>query len=113
MEGWAQLFQDQYDNACSRSGDTQECVDEFLKNVEKHVKWGRAILKELREEPVVYAPLSVVGWADLINVGDLYDTLYKGISLLEVRLDILAPRVATSMEGDSGIRKFGSLVAQV
>lgn len=115
VEGWAQLFQDQYDNACSRSGEgsTQEGVDEFLKSVEKHVKWGRAILKELREEPAVYAPVSVVGWADCINIGDLYDTLYKGISLLEVRLDILAPRVAVSTDGDSGIRKFGSLVAHV
>ena len=113
INGWAKLFQDQYNNVCMGSKDTQEGVDQFLKNVESHVKWGRRILAELRKTPMIFAPVSIVGWTMFLNAGDLYNTLYNGIHLLETRLDILTPQVAVSMDVESSIRKYRSLVDKV
>ena len=113
INGWAKLFQDQYDNVCVGSKDTQEGVDQFLKNMESHVKWGRRILAELRKTPTIFTPVSIVGWTMFLNAGDLYDMLYNGIHLLEVRLDILTPQVVVSTDVESSIRKYGSLVDKV
>ena len=113
VDRWAKLFQDQYDNACTGLKDTQEGVDQFLKNVESHVKWGRRILAELRKTPTIFAPVSIVGWTMFLNAGNLYDMLYNRIHLLEACLNILAPQVAVSTDVESSIRKYRSLVDKV
>ena len=112
LEDWPRVFQQHYDAACERSahGSTQEEVDTFLESVERHVTIGRSILRKLRESPVVCPPSSHEAWGDFLGAGDLMEILYRGISILEVRLDIFAPRGPSSSQGESSIRKLRGLI---
>jgi hypothetical protein len=112
LDDWPRIFQEQYDAACERHTErtTQEEVDAFLEGVERHVNFGRLILRQLRESPVVSPPPSHEAWGDFLAAGDLMETLYRGIAILEVRLDIFAPRGPSSIQGESGIRKWKGLV---
>ena len=114
LEGWPRVFQEHYDAACQRStgGSTQE-VDTFLESVERHVDVGRSILNKLRASDVIFPPSSHEAWGDFLAAGDFMETLYRGIALLEVRLDIFAPRGPTSLEGESSIRKWRGLIDQI
>jgi hypothetical protein len=85
-------------------------VDTFLESVERHVMIGRSILRKLRESPVVCPPSSHEAWGDFLGAGDLMEILYRGISILEVRLDIFAPRGPSSSQGESSIRKWRGLI---
>lgn len=111
VDQWPRIFQEGYDDACRKptQRSTQEEVDEFLKGVALHVENGRKILQELRKDPVVKPPSSIEGWGEFLIAGDLMDLLYRGISLLEVRLDILAPSCALPSGEQSAIRKWRGL----
>jgi hypothetical protein len=95
----------------THDGPTDAAVEEFLQGVDRHVRTGRAILKELVGSPIVCPPLSHEGYADWLVAGQVLSTLYEGIAVLEVRLDIFAPRCAES-ESTSGIRKWRGLDQQ-
>jgi hypothetical protein len=114
LESWPRVFQEHYDAACQGNAgrSTQEEVDAFLETVERHVDTGRLILKRLRESPVISPPPSHEAWGDFLGAGDLMETLYRGIAILEVRLDIFAPRGPSPLEGESSIRKWRGLVDQ-
>lgn len=112
LESWPRVFQEYYEAACQRNAgrSTQEGVDGFLETVERHVDNGRSILKRLRESPIVSPPPLHEAWGDFLGAGDLMETLYRGIAILEVRLDIFAPRGPSPLEGESSIRKWQGLV---
>lgn len=114
VEEWARIFQEQYDAACERqtARTTQEEVDEFLKGVEAHVQNGKNILLTLTSSPVICPPRSHEAWGDFLAAGELMTILHRGIALLEVRLDILAPRTPFLSQGDSHIRRFKGLAAE-
>jgi hypothetical protein len=114
LESWPRVFQEHYDAACQGNAghSTQEEVDEFLESVERHMNTGRLILKKLRESPIVSPPPSHEAWGDFLGAGDLMETLYRGIAILEVRLDIFAPCGPSPLEGESSIRKWRGLVDQ-
>jgi hypothetical protein len=112
LDDWPQVFQEHYDAACERitNRTTQEEVDEFLQRVERHAEIGRSILRKLRGSPIVSPPPSHEAWGDFLAAGDLMETLYRGIAILEVRLDIFAPRGPLASPADSGIRRWKGLV---
>jgi len=108
LESWHCVFQEHYDVACLgiAGHSMQEKVDAFLETVERHVGTGRLILKRLRESSIVSLPPSHETWGDFLGAGDLMETLYRGIIILEVRLNIFAPHGPSPLEGESGIRKW-------
>jgi len=108
LESWPRVFQEHYDAACLgiAGHSTQEKVDAFLETVERHVGTGRLILKRLRESPIVSLPPSHEALGDFLGAGHLMETLYRGIAILEVRLDIFAPCGPSPLEGESSIRKW-------
>jgi hypothetical protein len=65
-----------------------------------HMNNGRLILRKLRASPVVSPLPSHEAWGDFIAAGDLMETLYRGIAILKVRLDIFAPCGPMSCEGE-------------
>lgn len=111
MGEWPRLFQQGFDAACETHGErtTQQCVDEYLEGVRKHALEGRLIIHTLRASPVVRPPPSHEAWGDFLAAGDMLEILYRGVSMLEVRLDILAPQGPVSSSGDSNIRRWKSL----
>jgi hypothetical protein len=112
LDDWPFVFQQHYDIARRSDTDssTQEEVDAFLGSVQRHIDLGRSILKKLRESPVISPPPSHEAWGDFLTAGDLLETLYHGIAILEVRLDIFAPRGPLSSPGESSIRKWKGLI---
>lgn len=107
MEEWPRLFQEGFDEACEKHGKrtTQEEVDDYLKRVEKHALDRRAILRQLRSSPVIRPPPSHEAWGDYLAAGDMLEMLYRGVLILEVRMDILAPRGQIPADGDLSIRQ--------
>lgn len=111
VDQWPRIFQEGYDEACRKPTErsTQEEIDDFLKGVASHVENGRSILHELRRNPVISPPSSMEGWGEFLIAGDLMDLLYRGISLLEVRLEILAPSCVLPSGEQSAFRKWKGL----
>lgn len=105
MAEWPRLFQKRYDEACEPGQEPSA----FLKAVEAHALEGREILRLLRGSSIVRPPVSHAAWGDYLAAGDMLDRLYHGVSMLEVRLDLLAPRVPRSADVDSEIRHWDSL----
>lgn len=85
-------------------------LERFLRDVEDTVEEGRGLLKRLRRTPQTLGPLSLETWGGFIAIGDLMDTLYSGVHLLEARLDILSPRAPWAAEGDSGFRRYSNFL---
>jgi hypothetical protein len=104
VEEWPAAFHFYYEVA--RGKNTVQAVDEFLESVERHADRGRDILKRLRESPVVSPPPSHEAWGDFLAAGDLMETLYRGIAILEARLDIFAPRGPLASGRESNVRKW-------
>lgn len=94
------------DDAIVSRGNTQAAVDAFLQRVISHVEVGKAILSGLIKSPVVQPPPSHEAWGDFLLVGDMLTTLYQGIAVLEVRLEIHAPEGIFPSELHSNVRRW-------
>jgi hypothetical protein len=114
LESRPRVFQEHYRAACQGNAgcSMQEAVDTFLGSVERHVDTGRLILKRLRESPVISLPPSHETWGNFLGAGDIMETLYQRITLLEARLDIFAPHGPSLLKGESTIMKWRGLVDQ-
>lgn len=114
IESWPRRFQQELDkiNAATEvsSNERQDKLDKFLGEVEDVVEEGRGLLQSLRQAP--HHPLSN-GSADFVAIGDLMDTLYRGVSLLDARLDILSPQAPWAADGDSGLRRYSNFLYNV
>jgi hypothetical protein len=111
VSGWAQKFREGYDQACLTEGNTQEGVDQFFGEVQKHIDIGQGILYRLRGFPIIRPQASTDAWGDWLIAGDMLGTLYQGISVLEAHLDILAPRCPISSDSTSKVRQWVGLDA--
>lgn len=115
IESWPCRFQQELDKINAATGvssnERQDKLDKFLREVEDVVKEGQGFLQSLRHAP--HHLLSANRSADFVAIGDLMDTLYRRVSLLDARLDILSPQVPWAADGDSGFRRYSNFLNNV
>jgi hypothetical protein len=107
VENWPCVFREQYNEACldTDAPTTQTAIDNFLQQVEEHVRIGKDILGGLEKCAVVKLPRTQCDEGDRLLAGDLMRTLHRSVALLEARLELHAPSGPQESALQSNIRR--------
>ncbi|KII92989.1 hypothetical protein PLICRDRAFT_26388 [Plicaturopsis crispa FD-325 SS-3] len=108
---WPMVFQEGYSAAVREdmaAGGTGRVVEEFIQGIAGHADKGHEILQHLLSSAYAGPAASVGIYIDMwLQASEMMATLHHGIAVLEVRLDIFAPR--SSDDAGFGVRKWKGL----
>ena len=93
VENWPRVFHELYNEAClnTNAPTTQSAINNFLGQVEEHVRIRKDILGGLEKCAVVKLLQSQCDEGDRLLAGDLMRTLHCSVTLLEARLELHMP----------------------
>lgn len=111
IEAWPQWFQQEL--GCINKEwlpySRQEQLNGFLRMIEDIAEEGGSLLTALRQMHPSLGLSVTDEWGYFIARGDMMDTLYRYIHMVEAWLDILFPQALWAAEGNSGFHWYSNL----